>query len=73
MLNELGVAAFVLKYRLPNDETMVDKSIGPLQDAQRAIQLVRQRAADWGVNTGAVGILGVLGGGASGFDGRNTF
>jgi acetyl esterase/lipase len=58
MLNEMGIAAFVLKYRMPSDETMADKTIGPLQDAQRAIQLVRQRAADWGMDTGRVGISG---------------
>ena len=34
--NEMGVAAFVLKYRIPDDLTMVNKEIGPLQDAQRA-------------------------------------
>src|SRR5690606_26514774 len=44
LLAEQGVTAFVLKYRLPSDEIMVDKRIGPLQDAQRAMQLVRERA-----------------------------
>ncbi len=63
MLNELGIAAFVLKYRLPNDETMVDKTIGPLQDAQRAIQVVRQRANEWGVDPAKVGIMGFSAGG----------
>ena len=63
MLNGMGIAAFLLKYRLPSDETMVDKTIGPLQDAQRAIQLVRQRAADWGVDPGRVGIMGFSAGG----------
>jgi len=62
-LNEIGIAAFVLKYRLPNDETMLNKEIGPLQDAQRAIQLVRQNAAQWGVDTGRVGIIGFSAGG----------
>ena len=62
-LNGLGITAFVLKYRLPSDETMVDKTIGPLQDAQRAIQLVRQRAGEWGVDAGKVGILGFSAGG----------
>jgi acetyl esterase/lipase len=62
-LNGLGIAAFVLKYRLPSDETLVDKTIGPLQDAQRAIQLVRQRAGEWGVDAGRVGILGFSAGG----------
>src|ERR1017187_9744854 len=42
--NKMGIAAFVLKYRLPSDLTMKDKSIGPLQDVQRAIQVVRQRS-----------------------------
>ncbi|HEX3934474.1 MAG TPA: alpha/beta hydrolase [Puia sp.] len=62
-LNSLGVTAFLLKYRLPSDETMIDKTIGPLQDAQRAIQLVRLHAKAWGVDTGAVGILGFSAGG----------
>jgi acetyl esterase/lipase len=63
MLNGMGITAFLLKYRLPDDGTMVDKTIGPLQDAQRAIQLVRQRAAGWGVNPSRVGILGFSAGG----------
>jgi acetyl esterase/lipase len=62
-LNGLGITAFLLKYRLPSDETMIDKTIGPLQDAQRAIQLVRQRAGEWGVDAGKVGILGFSAGG----------
>jgi acetyl esterase/lipase len=62
-LNSLGITAFILKYRLPSDETMMDKSIGPLQDAQRAIQVVRQRAAEWGVDPGRIGILGFSAGG----------
>ncbi len=61
--NEIGVTAFVLKYRLPSDQIMTDKSIGPLQDAQRAIQLVRQRAAEWGINPAKVGIIGFSAGG----------
>jgi acetyl esterase/lipase len=62
-LNSLGITAFVLKYRLPSDEIMVDKTIGPLQDAQRAIQLVRQRAGEWGINPSKVGIMGFSAGG----------
>jgi acetyl esterase/lipase len=62
-LNSIGVTAFLLKYRLPSDETMVDKTIGPLQDAQRAIQVVRERAAEWGVDPGRVGIIGFSAGG----------
>ena len=37
--NEIGVAAFVVKYRIPDDKTMPDKEIGPLQDAQQAIKI----------------------------------
>lgn len=62
-LNEEGVAAFVVQYRLPSDLTMEDKSIGPLQDAQRAIQLVRERAGEWGLAEDQVGIMGFSAGG----------
>jgi acetyl esterase/lipase len=62
-LNEWGVTAFVLKYRLPSDETMTDKTIGPLQDAQRAIQIVREKAKLWQINPKQVGIMGFSAGG----------
>ena len=62
-LNEEGIAAFVLKYRLPRKETMKDKSIGPLQDAQRAIQLVRENAKQWNLNPNKIGIMGSSAGG----------
>lgn len=58
-----GVAAFILKYRLPNDSTMLDKKIGPLQDAQQAIKLVRETAKKWGVDKNKVGIIGFSAGG----------
>jgi acetyl esterase/lipase len=61
--NALGVAAFVLKYRIPNEATMVNKEIGPLQDAQRAVQMVRERAAEWNVNPNRIGIMGFSAGG----------
>jgi len=61
--NKIGVTAFILKYRMPSDSVMVDKTIGPLQDAQRAIQLVRQRAGEWGIDTARVGIIGFSAGG----------
>ncbi len=61
--NKMGVAAFVLKYRIPNDSSMIDKKIGPLQDAQRAIQLVRMHAKEWNIDTGKVGIMGFSAGG----------
>ncbi|PPL02811.1 alpha/beta hydrolase [Parapedobacter indicus] len=61
--NELGIAAFVLRYRLPDDEIMIDKSIGPLQDAQQAIRLVRKRAVVWGIDPDKIGIMGFSAGG----------
>ena len=61
--NAFGVAAFVLKYRLPSDKTMTDKTIGPLQDAQQAIKTIRMRAAEWRIDAAKVGILGFSAGG----------
>jgi len=61
--NKIGVTAFVLKYRLPSDSIMVDKTIGPLQDAQRAIQVVRENAAKWNINPNRIGIIGFSAGG----------
>jgi acetyl esterase/lipase len=62
-LNEAGIAAFVLKYRTPNDTTCLDKSLAPLQDAQQALRLVRQNAVKWRINSSKVGIMGFSAGG----------
>jgi acetyl esterase/lipase len=61
--NKLGIAAFVLKYRLPDDRIMPDKSIGPLQDAQRATEIIREHASEWKINPGKIGIMGFSAGG----------
>lgn len=61
--NESGIAAFVLKYRIPDDHTMVNKEIGPLQDAQRALLVVRENAGKWGINSAHIGIMGFSAGG----------
>jgi acetyl esterase/lipase len=58
-----GIAAFILKYRLPSDSIMIDKSIGPLQDAQQAIKTVRMRAVEWKINPAKIGIMGFSAGG----------
>lgn len=58
-----GVACFVLKYRLPKGGIMIDKSIGPLQDAQRTIQMVRENAKKWNVDPTKIGIMGASAGG----------
>lgn len=60
---EWGVTAFVLKYRLPSIATMEDPTIGPLQDAQRAIQYVRENAKIWQLEPKQIGIMGFSAGG----------
>lgn len=62
-MQKRGIAAFVLKYRLPDDAIMQDKSIGPLQDAQQAIKYVRENASQWQIDTARVGIVGFSAGG----------
>jgi acetyl esterase/lipase len=61
--NEMGVTAFVLKYRLPNPAAQPDPSTAPLLDAQQALRLVRQRAAEWKINPERIGLLGFSAGG----------
>ncbi|WP_316793098.1 alpha/beta hydrolase [Pedobacter frigoris] len=61
--NEIGVAAFVLKYRLPGDAIMDDKSIGPMMDAEQAIYLIRKNAARWNLSPSKIGIMGFSAGG----------
>jgi acetyl esterase/lipase len=61
--NEQGITAFVLKYRLPNDTIMVDKTTGPLQDAQQAVRTIRKQAKAWGLNPNKIGIMGFSAGG----------
>lgn len=57
---ERGVAAFVLKYRLPVNGY---RHPVPLLDAQRAIRLVRAHAAEWKINPANVGVMGFSAGG----------
>lgn len=62
-LNGLGITAFVLKYRLPDDGIMENKSNGPMQDGQRAIRIVRSHAKEWGIKPDRIGIMGFSAGG----------
>ncbi len=63
-LSEHGVAAFVLKYRLAREKDSTYTIEGTsLQDTQRAITLVRSRAAEWHVNPARVGVMGFSAGG----------
>jgi acetyl esterase/lipase len=63
-LNEIGVAAFVLKYRLPREEGSPYKlDVHLREDGLRAMRLVRSRAAEWGVDPDRIGIMGFSAGG----------
>jgi acetyl esterase/lipase len=57
-LAEQGVAGIVLKYRLPYGHHEI-----PLKDAQRALRIVHQKAAEWGINPAKIGIAGSSAGG----------
>ncbi|OMQ10502.1 alpha/beta hydrolase [[Flexibacter] sp. ATCC 35103] len=61
--NSLGIAAFVVKYRLPSDKIMKNKNVGPLQDAQEAVRYVRQNAAKFNIDPTKIGIMGFSAGG----------
>ncbi|MDQ4141091.1 MAG: alpha/beta hydrolase [Bacteroidota bacterium] len=61
--NTMGISAFVLNYRLPNSPDLKERQMGPIQDAQRAIRLVRANASKWGINPDKVGIMGTSAGG----------
>ncbi|GAB2532460.1 alpha/beta hydrolase [Rufibacter soli] len=60
---EQGVAAFVLKYRLPSAAVSSKPELAPLQDAQQALYLVRKKAKEWNINPERVGIMGFSAGG----------
>jgi acetyl esterase/lipase len=78
-LNSLGVTGIILKYRVPRrpDEPKGEPARRPLQDAQRAVSLVRSRAKEWGIAPERIGIIGFSAGGhlaiatATSFDKRS--
>src|SRR5438477_6499098 len=66
-LNDCGIAAFVLKYRLaraPDSKYTLPNEV--YADAARSVRLVRSRAKDWGVDTGRIGFIGFSAGGEVG-------
>jgi acetyl esterase/lipase len=77
-LNSIGVTGILLKYRVPRrpDEPKGEPARRPLQDAQRAVRLVRSRAQEWGIHPEKIGIVGFSAGGhlalatATGFEKR---
>jgi acetyl esterase/lipase len=64
-LNSIGVTGIVLKYRVPRrpDQAKDKPPLGPLQDAQRALSLVRSKAREWHLDPKRIGILGFSAGG----------
>lgn len=62
-LNAKGIAAIVLKYRLPNSKSNITPHLSPVMDAKRAVRLVRANAVNWHIKTNMVGIMGFSAGG----------
>lgn len=62
-LNEAGITAFVLKYRVPDPNSASVPHLVPLQDVRQAIRLVRRSAHTWGIRPDRIGILGFSAGG----------
>lgn len=64
-LNSLGITGVVLKYRVPRgpDEPELEPARRPLLDAQRAVSLVRSKAAEWRIDAHRIGIIGFSAGG----------
>lgn len=61
--NTLGIAAFVLNYRLPNSPDLRQREIAPLQDAQRAMRIIRSNAEKWSIQPDKIGVFGTSAGG----------
>lgn len=61
--NSIGISAFVLNYRLPNSPDLQHREIGPLQDAERAMRVIRSNAEKWQIKSDKIGVLGSSAGG----------
>jgi acetyl esterase/lipase len=62
-LNSKGIAAIVLKYRLPNSKSNIRPELSPLMDAKRAIRTVRFYSVKWNIKKDRIGIMGFSAGG----------
>jgi acetyl esterase/lipase len=71
-LNSIGVTGVLVKYRVPARKEM-PRHAAPLQDAQRAVGLVRHRAAGWGIDPKRIGVLGFSAGGHLAAAASNNF
>lgn len=78
-LNSKGIAGIVLKYRLPNSQSVKVSYEAPLQDAQRAIRIIRSRANTWNIDPHKIGVIGFSAGGhlaatlGTHFNNKNSF
>ncbi len=61
--NTLGINAFVLAHRLPISKNVNIREIAPLQDAQRAMRIIRANSMKWGIDSNKVGVMGSSAGG----------
>jgi acetyl esterase/lipase len=62
-LNSLGISAFALDYRLPTSPDLQQKELAPLQDAERAMRIIRANAKRWNIDPEKVGVMGTSAGG----------
>jgi len=62
-INSIGGTAYVLKYRLPISPDLKQREIGPLQDAQRAMKMIRSLSGQYGYSKNRVGVFGTSSGG----------
>ncbi|RVT76733.1 alpha/beta hydrolase [Flavobacterium sufflavum] len=62
-LNTMGINAFVLIHRLPTSPDLVEREKAPIQDAQRAMKIIRSNAVNWNINTAKIGVMGASAGG----------
>ena len=61
--NTMGMTAFVVNYRLPTSPDLQKRELGPLQDAQRAMRIIRASAAKWKIDPNKIGVQGSSAGG----------
>lgn len=62
-LNSIGISAFALDYRLPSSPDLHQKELAPLQDAQRAMRVIRANAKKWNIDPEKIGVMGTSAGG----------
>src|SRR5690606_24661534 len=56
--NTMGMHAFVLEHRMPQSPDVITPHLAPLQDAQRAIRIIKQNAASWDIDIDKIGVMG---------------